>query len=324
MFNRLFLLFTFTLLLLPMTLFAQDAAACTLEPRLVVGEAARRIPGDVNNLRDAPGTAGERAGELRGGASVMVLAEPICADGYWWWQVGVGDQALGWTAEGDPATGEYWLEPRGAIELVVGEDGITRAFVTAPDGFSEREGCLAPPEDYTREFIGYAEMNTRTLAMLDHATTLYRALTTTNPTWDFRNAITQGGYTGGTLAASFGTHDGGGAVDLSVRSAVDWSILYDEIPLMIDALRVAGFAAWLRSPDQLYAGSVIHIHAIAVGDAELSAAARAQIDGEFGYLRGYNGLPPEWGGPAPDEHGGPIICRWMVTAGFDDLRPEQP
>lgn len=324
MLKHLFSLLSLAFLLLPLPMSAQNSALCTLEPRLTVGEVARRIPDDVNNLRDTPGASGERIGELRGGASFMVLDGPVCADGYQWWQIGMGDDALGWTAEGDPASGEYWLEPRGAIELIEGEDGIVRAFVTDRDGFTEREGCLAPPEDYTREFIGYAELNARTLAMLDHATRLYRALTTANPTWDFRSAITQGGYTGGTLAASFGTHDGGGAVDLSVRSAVDWGILYDEIPLMIDALRVAGFAAWLRSPDQLYAGSVIHIHAIAVGDVELSEAARAQIDGEFGYLRGYNGLPPDWGGPAPDEHGGPIICRWMVAAGFDDLRTDQP
>ena len=29
--------------------------------------------------------------------------------------------------------------------------------------------------------------------------------------------------------------------------------------------RVAGFAAWLRHEDELYDGSVIHIHAIAIG-----------------------------------------------------------
>lgn len=315
-----FLLLLTLALLLPVSASAQDADDCTLEPRLTIGEAARRIPGDVNNLRAAPGIAGERVGQLRSGQSVMVLDGPTCADSYYWWQVGVDETALGWTAEGDPDTGEYWLEPRGAVEVVEGEDGITRTFITYPDGFTEREGCLAPPEDYTREFVGYAQMNARTLAMLDHATMLYRAMTTENQTWNFRSAITQGSYTGGTLAASFGTHDDGGAVDLSVRRPADWSILYDEIPLMIDALRVAGFAAWLRSPDQLYPGSVIHIHAIAIGDAELSEAARAQIDGEYGYLRGYNGLPPEWGGPAPDEHGGPILCRWMIEAGFEDLR----
>jgi hypothetical protein len=78
----------------------------------------------------------------------------------------------------------------------------------------------------------------------------------------------------------------------------------------------------LRAEDQLYDGSVIHIHAVAVGDAELSQAARAQIDGPYGYLRGYNGLPPGWGGPGLDEHGDPVICRWMVARGFEDIRPE--
>jgi hypothetical protein len=89
---------------------------------------------------------------------------------------------------------------------------------------------------------------------------------------------------------------------------------------MIRALRVAGFAAWLRDTDELYAGSVIHIHAIAIGDAELSEAARAQIDGTFGYLRGYNGLPQVNGVPIPDRHGGPVICAWMIARGFNDMR----
>ncbi|MBN1963149.1 MAG: hypothetical protein JW910_00780, partial [Anaerolineae bacterium] len=77
---------------------------------------------------------------------------------------------------------------------------------------------------------------------------------------------------------------------------------------------------WLRAEDDLGPGSPVHIHAIAVGDAELSPVARAQIDGEFGYLRGYDGLPEEYGGPRLDQHGGPVVCDWMRELGFDDLR----
>lgn len=181
---------------------------------------------------------------------------------------------------------------------------------------SEPAGCQPPPEDYTRVTLGNATLNARTLAMLDHAQTLYNEWGGT--TVDFRLAITQGSYNAGSVAASFGTHDGGGGVDLSVRSRVDWSVLADDIPQMIRALRVAGFAAWLREPDGLYPGSPIHIHAIAVGDAELSPAALAQIEGPEGYLRGFDGLPTEDTAPAPDPHGGPVICGWMRDLGYDD------
>lgn len=183
--------------------------------------------------------------------------------------------------------------------------------------FVEPEGCQRPPGDYTRLWVNGGQFNARTVAMLDHAQAIYSAQ---GGTIDVRLAITQGGYTGGALAASFGTHDGGGAVDLSVRSHVDWSVLENQIEPLIHALRVAGFAAWLRDTGDLYPDSPIHIHAIAVGDAELSEMARAQIDGTFGYLRGFDGLPRYDGVPVDDRHGGPVICQWMIDAGFSDMR----
>ena len=193
---------------------------------------------------------------------------------------------------------------------------------TLPPGITvtpliEPEGCLEPPDDYTRVWVNGGQFNVRTVAMLDHAQSLYAAQ---GGIIDLRWAITQGSYTGGALAASFGTHDGGGAVDLSVRSYVDWSVLYDEIEPMIHALRVAGFAAWLRDTGDLYPDSPIHIHAIAVGDADLSEMARSQIDGTFGYLRGYDGLPRVDGVPVVDRHGGPVICQWMIDRGLVDMR----
>ncbi|MCD4687170.1 MAG: hypothetical protein K8S97_14680, partial [Anaerolineae bacterium] len=103
-------------------------------------------------------------------------------------------------------------------------------------------------------------------------------------------------------------------------SRVNWAVLTDEIEPLLYALRVAGFAAWLRDTDELYPDSAIHIHAIAIGDQEQSEAARAQIDGFFGYLRGYNGLPQVGGVPLPDRYGGPVICQWMIDQGYTDLR----
>ncbi len=186
-----------------------------------------------------------------------------------------------------------------------------------PTPFAEPEGCRRPPDDYTRVLIGHAQLNARTLAMLDHAQELYYL---GGGYVDFRLAITQGSYNAGGVAASFGTHDGGGAVDISVRSRINWEVLYNEIEPMIRALRTAGFAAWLREASELYPGSPIHIHAIAIGDRDASEAARAQIDGTFGYLRGFDGLPQPDGQPRADQHGGPIICQWMREMGYDDLR----
>ena len=153
--------------------------------------------------------------------------------------------------------------------------------------------------------LPYATLNMRTYTMLKYADSLY------DGPIDLLNAITQGSYTN-ELEASFGTHSGGGAVDLSVIDTSTWTVLEEEIEPLIRALRLAGFAAWLRRPDELYPGSPIHIHAVAVGDEELSYTAYAQVYSEFGYLAGMDGLPPAEGEePSLDPHGGPVMCDWM-------------
>ncbi len=129
------------------------------------------------------------------------------------------------------------------------------------------------------------------------------------------DAITQGSYNNA-VEASFGTHAGGGAVDISVMKPGTFQVLEEEIPELINALRKAGFAAWLRDFNELYEGSPIHIHAIAIGDRELSLPAREQLTGPFGYFWGYNGLPTEDGIPIRDPHGGPIVCPWMIEGGY--------
>ncbi|MGH2542146.1 MAG: hypothetical protein ACRDIB_05100, partial [Ardenticatenaceae bacterium] len=124
--------------------------------------------------------------------------------------------------------------------------------------------------------------------------------------------LIQGSYAPG-LGASFGTHDGGGAVDIWVVDPDDRSLLLDDIPQMVTALRQSGFAAWFRPEDMLYDGMYAHIHAIAIGDADLSEDARAQLDGSYGYFAGQNGLPqPEFNGPDP--HGGALVCPWMTQS----------
>lgn len=175
----------------------------------------------------------------------------------------------------------------------------------------EPAGCLKPPEDYSYVEVNGWTLNRRTLAMLEQAALIYGGeLEITG------YAITQGSYHDNG-AASFGTHLGGGAVDLSVMRKGTYTVLWEEIEPLIHALRAAGFAAWLRALDELYPGSPIHIHAIAIGDQELSEAAQEQLTGQRGYFYGLTGIP--YGDPAPDRHGGPILCQWILDLGYSDL-----
>ncbi len=288
-----------------------------LAPRLQTGNAARILTTALN-LRPVPTTQQARLAQLSPATTVQVLDGPACNQGFVWWQIQVGGDQIGWIAEGtndDPAT--YWTEPRGDLIMLTPADGIPRYYINIGDDTYEPEGCMRPPDDYNRVQLGYATLNQRTLFMLDNASRIYRDW---GGVYSFRDLITQGSYNVGAVEASFGTHDGGGAIDISVRSRVDWSVMWGEIPYMIEALRIAGFAAWVREQDELYPYSSIHIHAIALGDAELSPIAREQVEGERGYLRGYNGLPESYGLPILDAWGAPIFCAWMAEDEIHDLR----
>ncbi len=190
---------------------------------------------------------------------------------------------------------------------------------TSTQDFIEPEGCFKPSEDYSLISINGMTINQRTFEMLEHAQSIYKGeLDLTG------YHLTQGSYSN-LVSASFGTHDGGGAIDLSVIQYGTYKVLYDDIPFLIDALRVSGFAAWLRDFDQLYPGSPIHIHAIAIGDRDLSDSAKDQLTGEFGYFRGFNGIPQSDGKPpVEDEFGSPILCQWMLEMGYKDLRIPSP
>ena len=95
-------------------------------------------------------------------------------------------------------------------------------------------------------------LNTRTKAMLVAAEGIYGSQVT----------LTQGSYNPGGVDASAGTHDGGGAMDISVSG-----ISSANRTKLLTALRKVGFAAWLRTPAQ---GFDYHIHAMAISDPDLS------------------------------------------------------
>lgn len=125
----------------------------------------------------------------------------------------------------------------------------------------------SPPADgepahiYTRVSYGGKTVNARTRTMLQNAVKLL-----TEYEWTPR--LTQGSYNTG-VGASAGTHDGGGVVDINVGS-----MSVNGMYICAQALRKAGFAAWVRTPAQ---GFAYHIHAVAIGDREMSSAAKSQI-----------------------------------------------
>ncbi len=128
-----------------------------------------------------------------------------------------------------------------------------------------------------------ATMNARTKAMLVEVEgRLGRQL-----------GITQGSYNPGGDPESAGTHDGGGVLDISVSgmsSATRTSV--------VRTLRLVGFAAWLRTPDQGDWG--YHIHAVAISDTGQSPTAQHQAGD---YYLGLNGLANH----APDD--GPQVTK---------------
>lgn len=112
--------------------------------------------------------------------------------------------------------------------------------------------------------------------------------------------IVQGSYNTG-VAASAGTHDGGGCIDISIRGYTSTEV--DEI---IFHLRAVGFAAWHRTTAQ---GFDPHIHAVAIGDAELAYGAKNQVTD---YYAGRNGLASHAADDSPRPNPIPV---WPVKMG---------
>lgn len=113
-------------------------------------------------------------------------------------------------------------------------------------------------------------LNARTIAMLEWAEARIGIVLVPS----------QGSYNAGGVGASAGTHDGGGAVDLKIGK-----YSADQIDKVVAALRQAGFAAWHR--ENLPGVWGPHIHAVALGDAQLSPAAKQQV---VAYKAGRDGL----------------------------------
>jgi hypothetical protein len=92
--------------------------------------------------------------------------------------------------------------------------------------------------------------------------------------------LAQGSYTGGAVAASGTTHNGGGAVDVRVVN-----LTTAERVQVVRAMKDAGFAVWHRAAVPGLWGE--HIHGILIADSEMSSGAMAQV---MSYDAGRDGL----------------------------------
>ncbi|MBK7861226.1 MAG: peptidoglycan-binding protein [Archangiaceae bacterium] len=114
-----------------------------------------------------------------------------------------------------------------------------------------------PPADYRRIGFRGVTVNVRTKVMVLRAEQYMRDMGIKQ-----KLSFSQGSYHGG-VKQSGGTHDGGGALDIRVGSM---SMATQR--KMVKALRMAGFAAWARTPAD---GFAHHIHAEAIGDRQSTA-----------------------------------------------------
>lgn len=102
--------------------------------------------------------------------------------------------------------------------------------------------------------------------------------------------ITQGGYNSGGVTASAGTHDGGGALDIRATNLSAAQRLE-----AVKDLRAVGFAAWLRLPSE--GDWPYHIHCIAMGCPDASAAAKQQMTSYKNHRNGLVSNKPDPGRP---------------------------
>lgn len=189
-------------------------------------------------------------------------------------RVGVPAAADGWFGQQTLAAYTKWQQR-------LGYSGLDANGIPGPTSLTklgeQRFTVTRPISVGGRTSYGGKVVNQRTRNML--------ATADARVSWSI--SLSQGSYNPGGENASAGTHDGGGAVDISVGSMTTtqrWQT--------IQALRTVGFAAWLRNPSQ--ADWPWHIHAVAIGDTDMSLGAANQV---ADYYVGKNGLASH----APDD-----------------------
>lgn len=197
---------------------------------------------------------------LAGDASVRLVQQALRARGF-------STAVDGWYGTGTTAAYAAWQRRLGYSGLDAnGIPGRASLAKLGTDRFTVvRPIAVGARTTYTGRTVN--ELTRRMLAAADAAL-------------PFSLVLSQGSYNPGGDPSSAGTHDGGGVVDISVSgltSTQRWRA--------VKALRTVGFAAWLRTPDQ--GDWPAHLHAVAVGDTDVSPVARNQV---ADYYVGRNGL----------------------------------
>jgi hypothetical protein len=123
----------------------------------------------------------------------------------------------------------------------------------------------------------------------------------------------QGSYSHG-VSASAGTHDGGGAVDLSIAGMSEAAALR-----LVDQLRRRNGCAWLRTPKYGWPASAggPHIHCIVRDEPGLSSGARQQV---HDYDNHRNGLASGARDPHPRPTQHPFVMGSGATVALDNLK----
>lgn len=127
---------------------------------------------------------------------------------------------------------------------------------------------------YQRVVFEGITLNRRTVAFVQQVRQVYADLGGTG-----KIHLIQGSYNKGGVAASAGTHDGGGAYDArpEVEITHNWQTLQK-------ANRLCGGASWER---QAIPGVwEHHVHTIVIGDKEMSPAALKQVQDYHAHLDG--------------------------------------
>lgn len=86
----------------------ETPTATPFPTNLLIGQRARVVARTGLNIRRQPSAQAERSGRLAPWAVVEVVAGPVVAEGYVWWQIDDGYGLAGWVAGGDGE--DVWLD----------------------------------------------------------------------------------------------------------------------------------------------------------------------------------------------------------------------
>lgn len=211
--------------------------------------------------------------------------------------------AAGGAVDGELKRGNLWAPIEGTMRAAVSD---TQARLTDLFGRTSGSADIVSPADWIEQYVKKDdELNKFVggppwIPGVSDAITSWGGVTVNQRTADMLNAAMALGFSGSAsqgsfstgVAASAGTHDGGGVVDLTPATAGN-----------IGALRAVGFAAWGRGPEWGSPSFASHIHAVALGDPTVSPGAAAQ---QASFLAGGNGLAD--GGPDNFSGGIPAIA----------------